>query len=84
MLKLWLVGTSAEDEAHPCFDGYVVCEEFQDTLMDAWNAENEERERKAAEKKTKRALDNWKKLIRGLAMHEKIRKKYAQQPVSAE
>ena len=70
--------------AHPCFDGYVVCEEFQDTLMDAWNAENEERERKAAEKKTKRALDNWKKLIRGLAMHEKIRKKYAQQPVSAE
>ena len=70
--------------AHPCFDGYVVCEEFQDTLMDAWNAENEERERKAAEKKTKRALDNWKKLIRGLAMHEKIRKKYAKQPVSAE
>ena len=69
--------------AHPCFDGYVVCEEFRDTLMDAWNAEVEEKERKAKEKKEKRVLDNWKKLIKGMLMHEKIRKKYAKQPVTA-
>ncbi len=45
--------------------------------MDAWNAEVEEKERKTAEKKAKRALDNWRKLVRGMMMHEKIRKKYA-------
>lgn len=22
---------------HPVYDGYVVCEEFKDVLMDAWN-----------------------------------------------
>ena len=69
--------------AHPVYDGYVVCEEFQDTLMDAWNTEIEEKERKAKEKKEKRVLENWRKLIKGLLMHEKIRKKYAQQPLPA-
>ena len=68
---------------HPVFDGFVVCEEMQDTLMDAWNIDVEERERKAHEKKMKRVLDNWRKLTRGLMMHEKIRKKYAQQPIPA-
>ncbi len=68
---------------HPVFDGFVVCEEFQDTLMDAWNAEVEEKERKLKEKKEKRALDNWRKLIKGMLMHEKIRKKYAKKPVPA-
>ena len=24
---------------HPMFDGFVVCEEFQETLLDAWNAD---------------------------------------------
>jgi hypothetical protein len=23
--------------SHPVFDGFVVCEEYQDTLLDAWN-----------------------------------------------
>ena len=62
---------------HPEFDGFVVCEELQDTLMDAWNNEQEAKEIRDKEKKTKRALDNWRKLIRGMAMYEKIRKKYS-------
>ena len=44
--------------------------------MDAWNAEVEEKQRKDAEKKEKRVLDNWKKLVKGMLMHQKIRKKY--------
>lgn len=62
---------------HPVFDGFVVCEEHQDILMDAWNADEVERERRAHEKKTKRACDNWRKLTRAMLMYEKIRKKYA-------
>ena len=46
-------------------------------LVDAWNNEQEDKERRDREKKTKRALDNWKKLIRGMMMYEKIKKKYA-------
>jgi hypothetical protein len=26
---------------HPVYDGYVVCEEFADLVMDAWNQEQE-------------------------------------------
>ena len=61
---------------HPVFDGFVVCEELSETLMDAWNKDQEEKLKKDAEKKEKRALDNWKKLIKGMLMHQKIRKKY--------
>ena len=46
-------------------------------ILDAWNNEQEDKERRDREKKTKRALDNWKKLIRGMMMYEKIKKKYA-------
>ena len=61
---------------HPVFDGFVVCEELSETLMDAWNKDQEEKLKKDAEKKEKRALDNWKKLIKVMLMHQKIRKKY--------
>jgi xeroderma pigmentosum group C-complementing protein len=58
------------------FDGFVVCSELAETLMDAWNVDVEERAKKEADKKEKRALDNWKKLIKGMLMHQKIRNKY--------
>merc|ERR1712088_202921 len=61
---------------HPVFDGFVVCQEFQDVLMDAWNTEIEEKAKKDAAKKEKRVLDNWKKLAKGLLTAEKIKRKY--------
>merc|ERR1712008_180894 len=69
----------------PAFDGYVVCEEMQDTIMDAWNVYAEEQERKAHEKKEKRVLENWRKLTKGLVMYHKIKRKYAKpEPISDE
>ena len=69
----------------PAFDGYVVCEEMQDTLMDAWNVYVEEQERKVHEKKEKRVLENWRKLTKGLVMYHKIKRKYAKpEPISDE
>lgn len=62
--------------SHPVFDGFVVCQEISETLLDAWNKDQEEKLKKDAEKKEKRALDNWKKLIKGMLMHQKIRNKY--------
>ena len=62
--------------SHPVFDGFVVCQEISETLLDAWNKDQEEKLKKDAEKKEKRALDNRKKLIKGMLMHQKIRNKY--------
>ncbi len=61
---------------HPVFDGFVICQEFEDKLMDAWNADVEEKAAKAVEKREKRILDNWRKLTKGLLIANKIKAKY--------
>ena len=35
--------------SHPILDGFIVCTEFQDTLLDAWNRQQEEEEKKERE-----------------------------------
>ena len=62
--------------AHPVFDGYVVCQENADALMDAWNQEQEIKQNRQREKKEKRVFDNWKRLVKGLMFREKMRLKY--------
>ena len=58
------------------FDGYVVCEENAEALMDAWNQEQEIKQKREQEKREKRVLDNWKRLVKGLMFREKMRAKY--------
>ncbi|KAG8035128.1 hypothetical protein G9C98_001618 [Cotesia typhae] len=62
--------------AMPMTQGYVVCEEHEETLRDAWNQEQIEAEKRAKEKRDKRIWGNWKKLIRGVLIKEKIAYKY--------
>ena len=61
---------------YPVYDGFVVCAEFEEKVMDAWNREQEEIERKEAEKYEKRVYGNWKKLIKGLMIRERLKRKY--------
>merc|ERR1711936_114412 len=61
----------------PLYDGYVICEEAQDFIMDAWNREMDEQNKKASLKREKRAIDNWTKLVRGMLMYKKILNKYS-------
>ncbi|XP_050739957.1 DNA repair protein complementing XP-C cells homolog [Eriocheir sinensis] len=61
---------------HPVYEGYVVCEEFKDVLMDAWNQEQEEQARRAEERREKKVYDNWRKLIKGLLVRERVRERY--------
>ena len=95
--------------SHPVFDGYIVCEEFVETLMDAWQVDivaqfiirilidkcyfskvsSEEEERREREKKEKRVYGNWRRLIRGLLIRERIQAKYFrkltdEEPIPAE
>jgi xeroderma pigmentosum group C-complementing protein len=53
-----------------------VCEEFAEKVVDAWNREQDEMEQREEQKREKRVMDNWKKLIRGLLIRERLKIKY--------
>lgn len=61
---------------HPTYDGFVICEEFQEKVTEAWLLDQEESERRENEKYEKRVYDNWKKLIKGLLIRRKLQRKY--------
>lgn len=62
--------------SHPILDGFIVCEEFKDMLLDAWNQEVEESARRAKEKEEKEVYGNWKRLIKGLLIRERLKARY--------
>ncbi|XP_065066947.1 DNA repair protein complementing XP-C cells homolog [Rhopilema esculentum] len=62
--------------AHPIIEGVVVAAEFEEKLLDAWQKDEDERERKLKEKKEKKIIERWKLLVKGLNVRERIRKKY--------
>lgn len=62
--------------SHPVFDGFVVCEEFADAVVEQWYKDQEEAERKEAEKIQARVWGNWKKLIKGLFIRERLKRKF--------
>ncbi|XP_063797327.1 DNA repair protein complementing XP-C cells isoform X2 [Pseudophryne corroboree] len=65
--------------SHPVTDGYIVCEEYKDVLLAAWENEQVEIERKQKEKREKRALGNWKLLIKGLLIRERLKARYGKE-----
>ncbi|XP_048269259.1 DNA repair protein complementing XP-C cells homolog isoform X2 [Bombus terrestris] len=56
--------------AVPALEGYVVCSEYEDTLREAWEAEQVEAIKRTKEKQEKRVYRNWKRLIQGLLIRE--------------
>ncbi|KAK2712997.1 DNA repair protein complementing XP-C cells homolog isoform X2 [Artemia franciscana] len=62
--------------SHPVFDGWIICEEHRDTLLDAWQAAELETEKKEKEKRDKRVFGNWRRLIRGVLIRERLNEKY--------
>ncbi|KAH8370232.1 hypothetical protein KR093_002717 [Drosophila rubida] len=61
---------------HPTYDGFVVCEEFAEVVTAAWDEDQQEQARKEREKYEARVYGNWKKLIKGLLIRERLKKKY--------
>lgn len=64
-------------------DGYIVCEEYRDILLAAWENEQALIEKKEKEKKEKRTLGNWKLLVKGLLIRERLRLRYGTQSKTA-
>ncbi|XP_055382574.1 DNA repair protein complementing XP-C cells homolog [Condylostylus longicornis] len=65
-----------QGSCHPLLDGFVVCEEFKDQVVQAWEEDQEEHARKELEKYESRVYGNWKRLIKGLLIREKLKIKY--------
>lgn len=61
---------------HPMNDGFVVCEEFAEIVTAAWEEDQQEQARKEREKYETRVYGNWKKLIKGLFIRERLKRKY--------
>lgn len=62
--------------SHPTFDGFVVCEEFADAVVEQWWEDQKEADRKEREKHTARIVGNWKKLVQGLFIRERLKRKF--------
>lgn len=62
--------------AVPAFEGFVVCTEYEDILREAWETEEIEAAKRAREKRYKRIYGNWKRLIDGMRIKEKLAGKY--------
>lgn len=60
----------------PAFEGFIVCEEFEDILREAWETEQVEADKRAREKYEKRVYGNWRKLIKAALIRERLTAKY--------
>ncbi|XP_053151985.1 DNA repair protein complementing XP-C cells isoform X3 [Hemicordylus capensis] len=63
--------------SHPVTEGYVICEEYKEVLVAAWENEEAEREKKEKEKREKKVLGNWKLLTKGLLIKERLKTRYS-------
>ncbi|XP_062977461.1 DNA repair protein complementing XP-C cells [Elgaria multicarinata webbii] len=63
--------------SHPVTEGYVICEEYREVLVAAWENEEAEREKKEKEKREKRVLGNWKLMVKGLLIKERLKQRYS-------
>lgn len=56
--------------------GWVVCTEHKDAIMAAYEQQEIEANKRLIEKNEERILNNWKKLIKGVLIREKLKLKY--------
>ncbi|XP_017323869.1 DNA repair protein complementing XP-C cells isoform X1 [Ictalurus punctatus] len=68
--------------SHAVTDGYIICKEHEEILKAAWENEQEIQRKKEKEKREKRALANWKLLVKGLLIKERLQRRYGQQGVA--
>uniref|UniRef100_A0A8C4ZZ68 Xeroderma pigmentosum, complementation group C n=1 Tax=Gadus morhua TaxID=8049 RepID=A0A8C4ZZ68_GADMO len=62
--------------SHAVTDGYIVCEEHEEILRAAWEEDQALQKQKEIEKREKRATTNWKLLVKGLLIRERLQLRY--------
>lgn len=53
-----------------------MCKEYKAELLAAWKDYEAEQEQRAQEKREKKIYGNWKTLIKGLLIRERLRNRY--------
>lgn len=61
---------------HPVMDGWVVCEEHKEILLAAWDEDQEIQRQRDLEKREAQAVDNWKLLVKGLLIKQRLKRRY--------
>lgn len=62
--------------SHAVYDGWVVCKEHKDILIDAYREEEIEMHKKLLEKNQERIMANWKRLISRMIVRERLKLKH--------
>lgn len=62
--------------SHAVYGGWVVCEEHKEVVIAAYEEEEIRNNKKIIEKQQERVWGNWRKLIKGLEIRERIKLKY--------
>ena len=62
--------------SHAVMDGFVVCEEFKDILIAAFDEEQENIRLKEEDRRIKQAYANWRRLTRALLIRERLKSRY--------
>ncbi|XP_058055607.1 DNA repair protein complementing XP-C cells homolog [Anopheles bellator] len=58
------------------YDGFVVCEEFREQVVDEWYQEQMVLAEKEQERRRKRIYANWRRLIVGIRIRKKLKDRY--------
>ncbi|XP_055640888.1 uncharacterized protein LOC129778176 [Toxorhynchites rutilus septentrionalis] len=61
---------------HPVFEGIVICKQFEQQVLEEYERDQVEQERRKLEKREKVIYDRWAKLIKGLLIRNRLRNKY--------
>ncbi|XP_055605797.1 DNA repair protein complementing XP-C cells homolog isoform X1 [Uranotaenia lowii] len=61
---------------HPVFDGIVICKEFENVVLENYKREQLEQEKRKHEQRQCRIYGNWKKLIKGMLIRNRLINKY--------
>ena len=67
--------------AVPVITGVVIAEEHLEAVVEEWEKDEAERERKEDEKRTKAAIGMWRKFLMGLRIVERVREEYGDNAV---
>lgn len=68
---------NAKSGVVPVMDGYVVCEEFKETLLAAYAEDQVNARQKREAKRVQRVHANWRRLTRALLIRERLKRKYS-------
>jgi xeroderma pigmentosum group C-complementing protein len=62
--------------SHAVYDGWIICEEFKEVVVAAFQEEERESAKRLIQKNQERILGNWANLVKMVLLREKLKKKY--------